>query len=318
MAWSIDDLDLSGQICASTNPIGVGPATPLTPAYNPINGLLHTSSAALFGDPIMYPAPLATVMIGKSGIAALKGLPAVWVQGTGLSNDIQLGGPLPVGITIVSTFTVGTGGLTWNGVKLFNGAESKTAAQAKVGVKARAGAESKNGPTVTSGEATGITQTRNDGLFTSLQSRVTVLEARTVKAFDIPHPSKDKHRLRYICLEGPESGVYVRGKLENENVIELPYYWKDLVYPESITVNLTPIGYHQELFVEEIEEGTKIKIKNNSENPVKCYYTVFGERITKDRLQPEYEGITPYDYPGNNEDYVIAGWDYATHKNNNK
>ena len=26
------------------------------------------------------------------------------------------------------------------------------------------------------------------------------------KAFDIPHPTKKGHRLRHICLEGPESG----------------------------------------------------------------------------------------------------------------
>ena len=33
------------------------------------------------------------------------------------------------------------------------------------------------------------------------------------KAFDIPHPTKEGHRLRHICLEGPESAVYVRGRL---------------------------------------------------------------------------------------------------------
>ena len=33
------------------------------------------------------------------------------------------------------------------------------------------------------------------------------------KPFDIPHPTKDGYRLRHVCLEGPESGVYYRGRL---------------------------------------------------------------------------------------------------------
>lgn len=138
------------------------------------------------------------------------------------------------------------------------------------------------------------------------------------KGFDIPHPTKKDHRLRYICLEGPEVGAYIRGKLENSNIIELPDYWRNLVYPETISVNLTPIGQFQELFVESIESGTKIKIKNNSGTPIKCYYTVFAERVTKDKLQPEYKGLTPADYPGDNSEYALAGWDYAVHKGENK
>ena len=34
------------------------------------------------------------------------------------------------------------------------------------------------------------------------------------KGFDIVHPSKKGHRLRHICLEGPEGGVYIRGKVK--------------------------------------------------------------------------------------------------------
>ena len=41
------------------------------------------------------------------------------------------------------------------------------------------------------------------------------------KSFDIPHPSKENHRLRYVCTETPEAGVYIRGKSKSE-VIELP------------------------------------------------------------------------------------------------
>jgi len=42
------------------------------------------------------------------------------------------------------------------------------------------------------------------------------------KNFDIPHPTKDGWRLTHSCIEGPEAAVYIRGKLINKNVIELP------------------------------------------------------------------------------------------------
>ena len=74
--------------------------------------------------------------------------------------------------------------------------------------------------------------------------------------------------MRYICLEGPEAEVYLRGRLKDKNVIELPEVWKDLVDPESISVSLTPIGVYQELFMEKLQWGTKIIIKNNLSGPI--------------------------------------------------
>ena len=96
------------------------------------------------------------------------------------------------------------------------------------------------------------------------------------KPFDILHPTKEGHRLRYVSLEGPSAEVYVRGKLKDSNTIELPDYWKGLVDPESITVTLTPIGTFQELFYEEVEWCSTIKVVNGG--PVNCSYTVFNER----------------------------------------
>ena len=46
------------------------------------------------------------------------------------------------------------------------------------------------------------------------------------KGFDIKHPNKEKHRLRHVCVEGPEAAVYCRGRVCNgKNVIDLPDYW---------------------------------------------------------------------------------------------
>ena len=125
------------------------------------------------------------------------------------------------------------------------------------------------------------------------------------KNFDIPHPTKEKHRLRYVCLEGPDADVYIKGSLVNSNVINLPSYWTKLVDLESISVNLTPIGVYQELFVEKIEWGTRVIVKNNLGGPINCHYQIMAERIDTDKNIPEYEGLTPMDYPGDNSGSII-------------
>ena len=131
--------------------------------------------------------------------------------------------------------------------------------------------------------------------------------ASSKKSFDISHPSKDGHRLRYICLEGPEAEVYLRGKLKGDNKIELPHVWRDLVDLDTIGVTLTPMGCYQELFVEKIQWGTQITIKNNLSGPINCSYVVYGTRKDTPRNIPEYEGLTPADYPGDNSEYTING-----------
>lgn len=120
----------------------------------------------------------------------------------------------------------------------------------------------------------------------------------SVKAFDISHPSREGYRLRYICLEGPEAEVYLRGKLEDSNVIELPDYWNSLVDVETIGVTLTPIGVYQELFVEKIEWGQKIIVKNNLGGPINCSYVVYGQRKDVPKNITEYRGTSAKDYPG--------------------
>ena len=127
------------------------------------------------------------------------------------------------------------------------------------------------------------------------------------KPFDMLHPSKEGYRLRYVCVEGPENGVYFRGKVRNKNVIYLPEYWEDLVDPTTITVQLQPIGAHQNVIVKRVEP-TKIHLQAQGGMPINCYYHVFGERQDIERLVVEYEGTTPADYPGDNSKYQIAGY----------
>jgi len=129
-------------------------------------------------------------------------------------------------------------------------------------------------------------------------SNINLAKALPAKPFDIPHPSKKGQRLRHVSLEGPEIGVYYRGKLQDTNTITLPDYWENLIDQESITVNLTPVGSYQELFVEKIEWGKNIIVKNREGGPISCHYTVYAERKDMEKLIVEYEGTSPKDYPG--------------------
>jgi len=108
------------------------------------------------------------------------------------------------------------------------------------------------------------------------------------KSFLIDHPTKDNMKLQYASLEGPENGVYVRGRLSDSNVIELPDYWTGLVDESTITVNLTSIGSHQQLYVESIIGNTVVVGSNDTIN---CFYTVFAERNDVDKLVVEYEDV---------------------------
>ena len=111
----------------------------------------------------------------------------------------------------------------------------------------------------------------------------------TTKLFEVDHPNIDHMLLRHGCLEGPEHAIFVRGKVTGDGIIELPDYWQNFVDKESITVNLTPIGSHQELFVKEIQYGKRIIVRNSAGGPLKAFYHVYAERIDVEKLIPEVE-----------------------------
>ena len=131
------------------------------------------------------------------------------------------------------------------------------------------------------------------------------------KGFDIKHPNKKGHRLRHVCVEGPEAAVYVRGTLQNSNIIELPEYWKGLIDPESISITLTPIGSYQELYIKNIEWGQKVTVMNSTSGSIHCFYSIWASRIDGEPLVVEYEGEDPSSYPGSSEQFSISGYDYG-------
>ena len=144
-----------------------------------------------------------------------------------------------------------------------------------------------------------------DAIFTAispplLSSRFSVADGRP-KPFDIPHPSKEGWRLRHACIEGPEVGVYFRGRLKNDNIIELPWYWKDLVHVDSISVQIQPIGAHQDIIVKRWD-AEKVEVQAKPGFPINCFYHVYAERKDINPLITEYEGEDWQDYPDPNFD----------------
>jgi hypothetical protein len=105
------------------------------------------------------------------------------------------------------------------------------------------------------------------------------------KSFKIPHQTQVGKSLVYGVLEGREHSVYARGKLNGNDTIELPDEWTWLIDEDSITVQLTPIGSHQKLYVQSIY-GNKIVIKNDNlfSTTIHCYYIVHATRKDVDPL----------------------------------
>ena len=124
------------------------------------------------------------------------------------------------------------------------------------------------------------------------------------KGFDIKHPNKEGYRLRHICLEGPEAGVYHRGRLRSQKKIVLPKYWKGLVNIDTITVQLQPIGVHQDIIVKRWDDES-VYLQAQGALPINCFFHVYAERKDIEKLIPEYEGTSIDDYPGDNSVYSI-------------
>ena len=134
----------------------------------------------------------------------------------------------------------------------------------------------------------------------SLSSRFGVADGKPVKPFDIEHPTKGKgYRLRHASLEGPESGVYFRGRLKNQNKIKLPNYWKGLVHTDSISVQLQPIGAHQNIIIKRWDDEF-VYLQGQGAMPINCFFHVYGERKDVNSMMVEYEGNDRYDYPDPN------------------
>jgi hypothetical protein len=248
------------------------------------------------------------MMLGRSKnylAPETSGLPILMISSRASAptpTDLLIGDPSgPVGLTATlspkvtvtvlgkTTYTcpktTGIGKLTWVGKVGVTGKTTFT------GKSTTTGKKTINGKTTINGYLTVNGGCKINGFLKFTGSIVGV-----TKKFDIPHPTKENYRLAHSCIEGPENGVYYRGRLTNSNVINLPDYWRGLVDPETITVTLTPHGSYQELYVKNIEWGTRINVLNNSGGLIDCSYTVFAKRKDVADLVVEYEGNEPKEW----------------------
>jgi hypothetical protein len=106
------------------------------------------------------------------------------------------------------------------------------------------------------------------------------------KSFVIPHPTKPHMTLQHGSLEGPENGVYVRGRLTGTDTIPLPEYWHGLVDSNTITASLTEIGNCNHHWIAAVE-GYTVTV-NSESGAIDCFYTVWGERKDVGKMPVEY------------------------------
>ena len=73
------------------------------------------------------------------------------------------------------------------------------------------------------------------------------------------------------------------GIVKIDGIIELPGGMVGNIDVETLCVQLTPIGVAQELFVDRIEYGARIVIRNGAGGPINAYYHVHArEKLVND------------------------------------
>ena len=332
----VTNVHVGKQLQVSYSVQGATPNPPTVYGFgnSAVPGTGFFNGGILVGSPITYPipnVPEATVMIGRAepvsnplasvAPSILKvSSRASAVPGTqaGTPIDVLFGDPTgPVGFTMfggIQPFTVEAGAINLYTIAydLFSAFRAELGASTDIGPKVFGGAKMELGFDSNFSLAYNaapvfgldVPDTKLDFVSPLGWTLASVnAEVKTKKSFDIPHPTKKEHRLRHVCLEGPEAGVYVRGRLTGKNVIELPEYWRGLVDAETITVTLTQIKTSQDLIVDGIEWGTRIKVRSGNGTDIDCFYHVQAERKDGEKLIPEYKGTSIEDYPGNNAEY---------------
>ena len=76
-----------------------------------------------------------------------------------------------------------------------------------------------------------------------------------------------------------------------KNVIDLPEYWDGLIDYETITVQLTCLGSHQNVIVKRISPmERKVYLQSQGGMPVDAFYHIIAQRKDVPNLVVEYEG----------------------------
>ena len=271
MSWGFDDTNIGGRLQVGT---GIVPA--IKEGDEKINGSMHCEGPAVFGGPTEFPDNFATLMVGRTKNDDKDCVPAkrsLYVKGnTVIEGDTGTNKTLYIESSAGQAININDGTVWIND----------------------------------SGEAMFKTGTSGQ----TMSSRFGQADGRP-KPFDIKHPSKEGWRLRYACIEGAEVGVYHRGRLRRGKEIFLPRYWKDLVHINSITVQLQPIGAHQDIIIKRWDDE-KIYLKTMGGMPIDCFYHVYAERKDINPLITEYQGDSWKDYPDPNYNPDTVSYEHQT------
>ena len=112
------------------------------------------------------------------------------------------------------------------------------------------------------------------------------------KSFIQPHPSDPTKEIRYVCLEGNESGTYFRGSSQlvgGVAVIEVPEDFEMVTQLQGLTVQLTAVGAPASLWVES-QDLDQIVVRGQPD--VSFHYFVNGVRLGFGGHQPIQENRT--------------------------
>jgi len=277
MSFEFDDLKAGGQLRVGSGAI----CPPIKEGNNKINGSMHAEGPVVFGEPGAEAKQRATLIINRTDNDDEDSL-----SKTEVPRSLHVNGNVEIN---------GDDGVNGANETLLIRSEVPTALSILIGT----------GDAIDINNGTVWIDDQGEAMFkkgtggATLSARFATADALG-KVFDMPHPTRGKgHRLSHACIEGPEIGVYYRGRVRNEKIIALPSYWKGLVHEDSISVQLQPIGSHQDVIVTrwDIE---KIYLQSKGGMPIDCFYHIYAERKDVNPLHVEYEGDTCFDYPDPN------------------
>jgi hypothetical protein len=238
---------------------------------------------------------VGSTFVGTTWTSILTNYPGVTsLDSSGVSNGatftsdgyLQLGEAGPVYPGLMTAI-----GQTFSGNKYFNGS---------IGVSGLIGVGNySTGPTAQVGTTGSIYYNTTIAGVSGLQVSNGSTWA-SVKSFVIEHPKDEDKYLVHGCLEGPEAGVYYRGKSEITNnesvVVELPDYIEKLA--RNLTVQLTPIYdgniYKPQYFASDVA-GNQFEVHGVNGA---FFWTVYGERLSfevePNKNDVELKGNGPY------------------------
>ncbi len=270
-------------------------------AYHPLAGgravqgwASNTSSSTSYGGIFFNDSP-----IGYGVYSHARGTTgaSVGVYGRSEGNG---GNGIYGHATHTNSYTAGvTGwGTGWGGRGVFGANYGTTDSSSAVGVWGRTGSTASYGVWGEAVTASGVNV--GVGGYTASANGYGMYShgkfgATGTKSFIQPHPTDPSKEIRFVCLEGNESGTYFRGSAEllgGLAVIEVPEEFRLASEPTSITVQLTARGPGADLFVES-ESLDQIVVRGRGD--VRFDYLVNGVRRGYADFEPiaENHGYVP-------------------------